>query len=222
MYDKELSYITVGGTDISCIAGTNTYCSAFELLKRKRNKIDVEMNLKMLLGKTLESTVADVYAFNKGVALKGTGEESIVMDTMYRASIDRYIIQDNIARIIDIKTRWAYWKNQMIARYYCDQVNYYTGIYEELGLFDDNFVGDPYIVTLYCGELYEVVIPYSHQYFQEQKQMAKEFYGYMQNNLDLPFELIKKWHTAASFYDKLYEDLRCRKISGLVVEQLTT
>lgn len=220
-YDRELSYRTVGGTDISVLTGSNRYDTPFGLLNKKRNKIDTELNLKMKLGILLEDPIAEIYAYNKGITLEGIDEGSLVFDDIYRISIDRRYIHENIGRIIDFKTRWAYWKEQILPLYYCEQVNYYTGIYDEYGLFKGNFPGDPLVVTLYQGELYECSVPYSPEYYRIQKDIARDFFPYIFNTQDLPFELIYKWQSLASKFHNIYEDLKCRKMSGLVVEQPT-
>jgi hypothetical protein len=219
MYDVELSFKTIGGTDISVLTGTNKYQSPFELLENKRLKRETSVNMKMCMGIILEDFVADVYAYNKGITLDGKDDGSIVLEDMYRATIDRVYTVGSTSRIVDIKTRWGFWKGFNLPRSYADQVNFYTGIYDELGLFDGNFPGDPLIVTMYQGDLYECTVPYNHVYYQQQKDIAREFYPYIFNKEILPFDSIFKWMTVGSFYNKLYEDLICRKISGVVVER---
>lgn len=220
-YDVALARKTVGGTDISKLIGNNPYEDAVSLLKRKRKGLDVELNLKMLLGQVLEDAVANVYAQTKGVILHGDGVQSITHGTR-RATVDRYIIEGNTIRVVDIKTRWSFWWEKILPPYYADQVLYYTGILEDTQAYGNYIVHDPMVVTMFAGELYEVTVPYDREYYEQMGIVADEFATYLSNTNELKTSQIILWQKRVEDFTNKYKGLQCTIMNGLVVETSTT
>lgn len=215
-YDSLASFKTIGGSDIGILTGSNKYSTPNELLQRKRNKVDIQMNLAMSMGKMLEDLVAQTYAKNMGVDLVGDGEESVVWEDALRATIDRYMLEPpSIFRVVDIKTRWKYW-NTILPKYYVDQVIYYSGIVEDSEHYGNYIVADPLIVTMYQAELYHAKIPYIREYYEEMRQMAKEFYAILNSEMaSIPRTVQDKWKENSIKYQQQIGDIKCQLIRGL-------